>query len=407
MSMLRRIGAATASGAAAAAALKMYEERRSLAARCEASAGGSSGGGLERRNSVTDLQKERREEVALRGLPSRERQVEALQSGVEFDVLIIGGGATGCGTALDAATRGLTVACVERGDFASETSSRSSKLLWGGSKYIASATAQLFSWKSLAHPIDAVSAFWSEMKMVRHCHLERTYMMETHPHLVNWVPIAIPFKEWIMTEPVLDHPLFMILPLIAPLFTKFYDSLSGFRCPPSYVLGSARAQEAFPQLREEVKYCAVLHEGQHNDARTCTSIALTAALKGATIANHVEVVEILHGGPEGASATGARCVDKLTGRKFDIKAKALIFAGGPFTDGLRRLEDPRAKPAVGAGAGCHIVLPGYYSPDKMGLADMRTSRGAFLFFLPWMGSTVVGTTDRQSPAKTSPAVEEV
>lgn len=128
-----------------------------------------------------------------------------------------------------------------------------------------------------------------------------------------------------MWEPVLDHPLFMILPLIAPLFTKFYDSLSGFHCPPSFVLGPKAAAETFPQLdqkarghpwpeprpravaparspaptretrawpkpRPQVKYCAVLHEGQHNDARTCTSIALTAALKGATISNHVEVL---------------------------------------------------------------------------------------------------------------------
>ena len=181
-------------------------------------------------------------------------------------MLVVGGGATGCGVALDGAMRGLKVACVERGDFASETSSRSSKLLWGGSKYIATATAQLFSWKTLTEPLTAIERYYSEMKMVLHCHQERTYMMETHPHLVNWVPLAIPFRSWIMWEPVLgqpapepelprpspspspqpssspsshpnphpiatltptsDHPLFMILPLIAPLFTKFYDSLS-------------------------------------------------------------------------------------------------------------------------------------------------------------------------------------
>ena len=370
-----------------------------LEARCE-------GSSLERRNSVTDGIKAKARTPSVHGIPSREHQVQALQSGADFDVLVIGGGATGCGVALDAATRGLKTACVERGDFASETSSRSSKLLWGGSKYIATAVSQLFSWKSLTQPISAIGAFYSEMKMVLHCHKERTYMMETHPHLVNWVPIAIPFKSWIMWEPVLDHPLFMILPLIAPIFTKFYDSLSGFHCPSSYVLGPRKAKETFPQLQDEVKYCAVLHEGQHNDARTCTSIALTAALKGATIANHVEVVEVIHGGPEGASATGVRCVDRLSGRKFVLKAKAIIFAGGPYTDSLRRLEEPECKPAVGAGAGCHIVLPGYYSPQSMGLADMRTSRGAFLFFLPWKGSTVVGTTDRKSPAQTSPGVEE-
>ena len=247
-------------------------------------------------------------------------------SGNEFDVLVVGGGATGCGVALDGAMRGLKVACVERGDFASETSSRSSKLLWGGSKYIATAAAQLFSWKTLTEPYTAIERYYSEMKMVLHCHQERTYMMETHPHLVNWVPLAIPFRSWIMWEPVLDHPLFMILPLIAPLFTKFYDSLSGFHCPPSYILGPKKANEVFPQLDEKVKYCAVLHEGQHNDARTCTSIALTAALKGATIANHVEVVDVLHGGPKGCTATGVRCKDRQTGKEFVLKVSLAVAA---------------------------------------------------------------------------------
>jgi len=396
---LRKLAGAAVVGGAGAAMLF------SPAAQCEAEKRMGKGP-LQRRASVSDSINVVRADMSLAGVPSREHQVNALMSGHEFDVLVVGGGATGCGVALDGAMRGLKVACVERGDFASETSSRSSKLLWGGSKYIATAAAQLFSWKSLTEPYTAIERYYSEMKMVLHCHQERTYMMETHPHLVNWVPLAIPFRSWIMWEPVLDHPLFMILPLIAPIFTKFYDSLSGFHCPPSYILGPKKANEVFPQLDEKVKYCAVLHEGQHNDARTCTSIALTAALKGATIANHVEVIAVLQGGPKGRTATGVRCKDRQTGKEFVLKAKSIVFAGGPFTDGLRKLEDPECKPAVGAGGGSHIVLPGYYSPQGMGLADLRTSRGAFLFFLPWKGHTVVGTTDSKSPAQTSPGVSE-
>ena len=233
----------------------------------------------------------------VRGVPQREQQVDALKSGIEFDVLVIGGGADEAAawrpTSRDARPQD---ACVERADFSSETSSRSSKLLWGGSKYIATATANLFSWKTLTEPVTAVGRFASEMKMVLNCHRERTFMMETHPHLVNWVPLAIPFKTWIMWEPVLDHPLFMILPLIAPFFTKFYDSLSGFHCPPSYVLG-----------RSARRRCSRRSTTRSSTARCCTrgstttraraSIALTAALKGATIANHVEVIEILQEGP--------------------------------------------------------------------------------------------------------------
>ena len=90
----------------------------------------------------------------------------------------------------------------------------------GGSKYIATGVSAFFSMKSLSDPIGAVSNLWSEMMMVVNCHKERTYMMETHPHLVNWVPLAIPFRSWLMWEPVLDHPLFTVLPLICPIFTK-------------------------------------------------------------------------------------------------------------------------------------------------------------------------------------------
>ena len=342
----------------------------------------------------------------IKGIPTRETQIERLRAGTVFDVLVVGGGATGCGVALDGATRGLKVACVERGDFAEGTSSRSSKLLWGGSKYIATAIAELLSWKSLKSPREAVSRFFAEMKMVLHCHKERTYMMETQTHLVHWMPIAVPFRSWIMEKPVLDHPFFKILPLVAPIGFKFYDALSGFHCPPSHVLRGKKAQAAFPMLDEKVKYCAVMYEGQHNDARTGASIALTAANRGAAIANYVEVIDIVHTGPAGHTATGARCRDTVTGEEFDVSAKEIVFCGGPFTDSLRNMAQPGCASAVAAGAGTHIVLPGYYSPSDLGLADMRTSRGAFLFFLPWLGSTVVGTTDRKSPAQKSPAVIE-
>ena len=106
-------------------------------------------------------------------LPSRELQVERLASDEVFDILVIGGGATGAGTAFDAATRGLSTAMVERGDFASETSSRSTKLIWAGIRYIATATSQLLRLKNLSNPVGAIQDFWSEFKMVLGAHRER------------------------------------------------------------------------------------------------------------------------------------------------------------------------------------------------------------------------------------------
>ena len=126
-------------------------------------------------------------------------------------------------------------------------------------------------------------------------HRERRFLLEKQPHLTNWVPIAVPVRSWIQWPPPFGHPIFAIAPLVLPFIFKFYDSLSGFTCPPSHVMSKARATRKFPQLGTDVKYVQVFYEGQHNDARTCTSIALTAALKGATIANHVEVRTALQG----------------------------------------------------------------------------------------------------------------
>ena len=100
-------------------------------------------------------------------------------------------------------------------------------------------------------------------------------------------------------------------------------------------------------------------------------------------ANYVEVTGIVSDGPDGARATGVACRDTITSEEFTVHAKSIIFAGGPFVDGLRKLESPDARPAVAAAAGTHIVLPGYYCPPGMGLLDINTSDGRFLFFLPW------------------------
>ena len=153
-----------------------------------------------------------------------------------------------------------------------------------------------------------------------------------------------------------------------------------------------------------VQYCAVFYEGQHNDARTNLAIAMSAAEKGAHIANYVEMLSSIT--DDKGKVIGVTAQDRITGDKFEIYAKNVIFAGGPFTDALREKEagpaSEEVKPAVQGASGSHIVLPGYYAPKNMGLLDYNTSDGRFLFFLPWQGSVIVGTTDKKCAAETLP-----
>mmetsp|Transcript_5405 Transcript_5405/g.13577 ORF Transcript_5405/g.13577 Transcript_5405/m.13577 type:complete len:781 (-) Transcript_5405:24-2366(-) len=364
---------------------------------------------------VTGVVSDPKEVEAPKGLPSRAEQIRRLQQppgGDCFDVLVIGGGATGAGIALDASMRGLKTACIERGDFASETSSRSTKLIWAGIKYMATATSTLLSANFFTSPVQTVKDFYGEMKMVFHCHQERQFMMDQQRHLCNWVPIAMPFTEWHISPPPFKHPLFGFFPVYAPLGLKLYDSLSFFRCPPSFILTKKKAREVFPQLEEkDLKYCAVFYEAQHNDARTNVAIAMTAAEKGATISNYVEMLDTIKN-PSTGKVTGVLALDRMTGNTFEIHAQRVVFAGGPFTDSLRKMEvdteEAREKmpPAVRGASGTHIVLPAYYCPNEMGLLDYNTSDGRFLFMLPWEGHTLVGTTDTKGPAETSPRPPE-
>ena len=397
-------------------------------------------------------------------LKDRAAQLKALKSGELFDVVVVGAGCTGAGAALDATTRGLKTACIERGDFANETSSRSSKLIWGGFKYLQVAFAELLNRETIYKPGKALKAFYGEFMMVYECcqvvpppcrptrgsHIhdllghahpalphpawpprpllhpastpghalrtrmhhrplpvpqERSWLAGQQPHLVQYVPQAVPFQGLYQWPPYFNHPFYAILPVLAVPAFLFYDALASWCAPTSYAMSGRKTKEVFPHLKDAL-YSAVYCEAMHNDARTGTAIALTAALKGATIANYVEMVGVINDGPEGATATGIECVDKLTGEKFVIKASAIVLATGPFLDSARKLDDPGAPKSVAAASGCHLVLPGYFTPGNMGFAELRTSRGATMYFLPWLGHTIVGSTDKKCDAKSSPHVSE-
>ncbi|KAJ8726594.1 hypothetical protein PYW07_001292 [Mythimna separata] len=299
-----------------------------------------------------------------RPLPTRDHQVASLQAGHTFDILIIGGGATGVGCALDACTRGLRTALVEADDFASGTSSRSTKLIHGGVRYLQKAIMQLD---------------YDQYKMVKEALHERANMLEVAPHLTRPLPILLPVYKWWQVP----YYWFGI---------KMYDVVAGDRnVKSSYYLSKKNTLELFPMLKSD-NLCGgiVYYDGQQDDARMNLAIALTAARHGATIANHVSCKQLYK---TNGKLSGARLKDELTGKEWDVKAKCIINATGPFTDSIRKMDDSTVKDICCPSSGVHIVLPGYYSPEHMGLLDPATSDGRVIFFLPWLKGTIAGTTD--------------
>ncbi|XP_070500789.1 glycerol-3-phosphate dehydrogenase, mitochondrial isoform X2 [Chironomus tepperi] len=317
-----------------------------------------------------------------RKLPPRSEQIAALQSGEEYDVLIIGGGATGAGVALDSCTRGLKTALVEANDFASGTSSRSTKLIHGGVRYLQKAILGLDI---------------EQYNMVKEALAERANMLQSAPHLTHPLPIMLPVYTWWQV------PYFWV-------GIKAYDFVAGDRnVKSSYYLSKQDALEKFPMLKSD-KLCGaiVYYDGQQDDARMCISVALTAARYGASVANHVEVQELLKKKDANGNEVlcGAKVRDNLSKKEWTIKAKCVINACGPFTDSIRKMDDPKVKSICCPSSGVHIVLPGYYSPQQMGLLDPATSDGRVIFFLPWLKGTIAGTTDSPCEVTRNPAPTE-
>lgn len=164
--------------------------------------------------------------------PSRAETIQKLkQSNVsdedEYDILIIGAGSTGAGVALDAASRGFKTACIDMEDISSGTSSRSTKLIWGGSRYLVQALMSLFSFNIIKDPVNTIRRFNADMKMVIDCHRERKFLLLSQPHLTQWLPIAVPLKQWIIWPPPFDYYPAAIGPLgLFPLFFIFVSTSS-------------------------------------------------------------------------------------------------------------------------------------------------------------------------------------
>jgi len=316
--------------------------------------------------------------ISEKGLPSRKDMLAKLQKPEEYDILIIGGGATGGGIAVDAVTRGLKTALVELNDFASGTSSKSTKLIHGGVRYLQKAILNLD---------------YEQYRMVREALEERANMLEVAPHISYPIPIMLPVYKW------WQLPYFWV-------GIKAYDFVAGWKnVKSSYVLSKKQALEKFPMLKSDKLVGAIVYyDGQQDDARMNMTLVLTAARFGAAIANHCGVIKLYK--DENGKLNGARLKDQLTGKEWDIKAKCIINATGPFTDSIRKMDNQKARSICAPSSGVHITLPGYYSPNDMGLLDPATSDGRVIFFLPWQKSTIAGTTDKPCDITFNPSPTE-
>jgi glycerol-3-phosphate dehydrogenase len=205
---------------------------------------------------------------------------------------------------------------------------------------------------------------------VREALHERKIFLEIAPHLTSHLPIMVPIHTWWQL----------------PYFwtgAKLYDFLAGKQnMETSYFMSRGKTIERWNAIRKDnLVGSLVYYDGLHNDARMNVSLALTAVLEGAVVANHVEVTSLLK--DEAGKITGAAMKDVFTGETWTTKATAVVNSTGPHTDAIRKMDDPNTPALVAPSRGTHIILPKYYSPDKMGLIDPNTEDGRVIFFLPW------------------------
>lgn len=278
---------------------------------------------------------------------------------------MIGGGATGLGIAVDAASRGFDVVLLEQHDFGKGTSSRSTKLVHGGVRYLQQGNVSLV------------------MEALK----ERGLLLRNAPHLVRDLEFVVPNYQW------WEAPFYGI-------GMKVYDLLAGkYGFGPSRVLSREDVLARLPTLSQDglrggVKY----HDGQFDDARLLIDLASTAARHGACLLNYSRVVALTKN-REGF-VDGLQFQDEESGRSHSLAARCVINATGPFCDTLRRADQPDSKPIIAPSQGVHLVLPREFLPGETAIMVPHTRDGRVMFAIPWHGHAVVGTTDTPIPMAT-------
>jgi|TARA_B110000238_G_C16142727_1_gene447327 glycerol-3-phosphate dehydrogenase len=288
---------------------------------------------------------------------NRKLNLEELDKVDEWDVIIIGGGASGLGVAIDSANRGYKTLLLEKNDFAKGTSSRSTKLVHGGVRYLQNGDISLV--------IEALK--------------ERGIMRINAPHLVRDLSFVIPSYEW-WTSPFYGIGL------------KVYDMMAGkLGLGPSTILNREETLALIPNVSQEGLNGGVIYnDGQFDDARMAISMALTASQEGACLINYINVNGI---NKENELITGVRIEDQISGKKKNIKSKVVINATGVFSDEIIALDQPNAKPMIRPSQGVHLVIEKSFLNGDHAIMVPQTSDGRVLFAVPWNDYVVLGTTD--------------
>ena len=285
--------------------------------------------------------------------------VQRLRTHTEvWDMIIVGGGATGVGVAIDAASRGYDVLLLERSDFGKGTSSRSTKLVHGGVRYLEQ----------------------GNLSLVMEALKERGLLLQNAPHLVRNLGFVVPSYDW------WESPFYGI-------GLKVYNLLAGkYGFGASRILSRDETLEQLPTIKTEgLKGGVIYFDGQFDDARLLVNLAETASEQGATLLNYANVFQLTRDSE--AFIDGVCFRDVETSEEFELKARVVINATGPFVDQVRKLSDPAEPPILSPSQGIHLVFDGSFLSSETAIMVPHTSDGRVMFAIPWHGHTVVGTTD--------------
>ncbi|MBX2922073.1 MAG: glycerol-3-phosphate dehydrogenase/oxidase [Chitinophagaceae bacterium] len=287
----------------------------------------------------------------------RDEMLDQLEATDEWDVIIAGGGATGLGSALDAASRGYKTLLLERFDFAKGTSSRATKLVHGGVRYLAQ----------------------GNIKLVMEALRERGLLLKNAPHLTRIQPFVLPAYGWWQK-------------MYYGVGLKIYDFMSGkLSIGETRLLSKKTTSGNLPALQQQNLSGGILYyDGQFDDARLALNLAQTAVEHGATVLNYMEVVD-LH--KEKGFVKGVLAEDSLTGKEYLLKAKAVINATGVFTDDILQMDNEQQEELVSPSQGIHLVVDKKFFPGDHAMMIPKTDDGRVLFAVPWHNEVIIGTTD--------------
>jgi glycerol-3-phosphate dehydrogenase len=289
---------------------------------------------------------------------NRQEMLKRLKKVKEWDIVVVGGGASGLGTALDAASRGFKTLLLEQHDFAKGTSSRSTKLVHGGVRYLQQ----------------------GDISLVLEALRERGLMLQNAPHLVRNQSFIIPNYEW----------------WGGPFYTvglKMYDMMAGkLGLGPSKSLSFDQTVKSIPTLVQKgLKGGVIYHDGQFDDARMAVALAQTCTDYGGTVLNYMEVQDLTKDNED--LIDGVKVKDIESGKIHEIKAKAVVNATGVWADKVMQMDDPEARDMIRPSQGIHLVLDQSFLQSKHAIMIPHTSDGRVLFAVPWHDRVIVGTTD--------------